>query len=144
VVGCGPIGLELAQSMARLGSKVVCFERGSVLLPREDPDAAQVLQKQLLDDGTAKIHSQTYLQTILLVLPGVELVFNCQVVKLEVLSDGGVYCAPWRSYALSVMVDGVLRVYHGDSVLNATGRVPNVVGLGLENVSFLALPCSTD
>lgn len=52
VVGCGPIGLELAQSMARLGSKVVCFERGSTLLPREDPDAAQLLQKQLLEDGT--------------------------------------------------------------------------------------------
>lgn len=116
VVGCGPIGLELAQSMARLGSKVVCFERGAVLLPREDPDAAQVLQKQLLDDG-------------------VELVFNCQIVKLEVMSDGGVYSAPWRSYALTVMVDGDLRLYHGDSILNATGRVPNVVGLGLEKES---------
>lgn len=65
---------------------------------------------------------------------GVELVFNCQVIKLEVLIDGNVYCAPWRSYALTVLVDGVERVYQADSVLNATGRVPNVVGLGLENV----------
>ena len=36
VVGCGPIGLELAQSMSRFGCKVICLERGSQLLTRED------------------------------------------------------------------------------------------------------------
>ena len=34
VIGCGPIGLELSQSMARFGSKVTCFELGPRLLPR--------------------------------------------------------------------------------------------------------------
>ena len=42
---------KLAQSMARLGSRVTCLERADRLMPREDPDAVAVLMKQLLEDG---------------------------------------------------------------------------------------------
>ena len=52
VIGCGPIGLELSQSMTRLGSSVTCLEMAPRLLPREDPDATTVLQQQLLEDGS--------------------------------------------------------------------------------------------
>src|SRR6266540_2289001 len=38
VIGGGPIGCELAQAFARLGSKVTLIEQGKRLLPREDPD----------------------------------------------------------------------------------------------------------
>jgi pyruvate/2-oxoglutarate dehydrogenase complex dihydrolipoamide dehydrogenase (E3) component len=51
VIGCGPIGLELSQSMARFGCQVICFEMGPRLLPREDPDAAEVLKRQMEADG---------------------------------------------------------------------------------------------
>jgi pyruvate/2-oxoglutarate dehydrogenase complex dihydrolipoamide dehydrogenase (E3) component len=51
VIGCGPIGLEMAQSFARFGCRVVCLEMGPRLLPREDPDATEVLRKQLDRDG---------------------------------------------------------------------------------------------
>ena len=51
LVGSGPIGVELAQAMVRFGSEVHCFERGPRLLPREDPEAVDVLHKQLLADG---------------------------------------------------------------------------------------------
>lgn len=51
VIGCGPIGLELAQAMARLGAKVICFQEGLELLPKDDREAVSILEKQLLDDG---------------------------------------------------------------------------------------------
>jgi len=51
VIGCGPIGLELSQCMARFGCFVTCLEVGSRILPREDPDASNLVAKQLLEDG---------------------------------------------------------------------------------------------
>ncbi len=47
VLGGGPIGCELGQVLARLGTKVTILQRGSQLLPREDSDVAEVLQRQL-------------------------------------------------------------------------------------------------
>jgi pyruvate/2-oxoglutarate dehydrogenase complex dihydrolipoamide dehydrogenase (E3) component len=50
VLGGGPIGVELAQAMRRLGSEVVIIERES-LLPREDREAAAVLRRTLQAEG---------------------------------------------------------------------------------------------
>ena len=41
VVGGGPIGAEMAQTFARLGSEVAVIERNGQLLNREDPAAAR-------------------------------------------------------------------------------------------------------
>ncbi|MBX9628302.1 MAG: FAD-dependent oxidoreductase [Gemmataceae bacterium] len=43
VIGGGPIGCELGQAFARLGSRVTLAARGGRLLPREDDDAAELL-----------------------------------------------------------------------------------------------------
>lgn len=51
VVGGGPIGCELAQAFARLGSEVHLVEAGPRLLPRDDPDAAAVVQAAIQADG---------------------------------------------------------------------------------------------
>jgi pyruvate/2-oxoglutarate dehydrogenase complex dihydrolipoamide dehydrogenase (E3) component len=51
VIGCGPIGLEMAQAFSCMGSVVTCLEFGAKILPREDPDAALLLQQALVDDG---------------------------------------------------------------------------------------------
>lgn len=50
VLGGGPIGAELAQAFARLGSQVVLVEAGS-LLGREDPEAVAVVRANLQADG---------------------------------------------------------------------------------------------
>ncbi|HEX6858791.1 MAG TPA: FAD-dependent oxidoreductase [Caulobacteraceae bacterium] len=50
VVGGGPIGLELGQAFARLGSKVTVFEADRCL-SREDPDLAAVVLDQLRAEG---------------------------------------------------------------------------------------------
>ncbi len=50
VLGGGPIGVELGQAFRRLGSEVVLVEAGT-LLGREDPDASEVVVRQLREDG---------------------------------------------------------------------------------------------
>jgi len=51
VLGGGPIGCELAQSFARLGTKVTLVEMAPQLLIREDSDAAKLVQDSLIADG---------------------------------------------------------------------------------------------
>jgi pyruvate/2-oxoglutarate dehydrogenase complex dihydrolipoamide dehydrogenase (E3) component len=53
VLGGGPIGCELGQAFARLGSQVTIVEGEPNLLPREDPYAAGLLLAALADDGVA-------------------------------------------------------------------------------------------
>jgi thioredoxin reductase len=51
VIGCGAVGLELAQCMARFGCQVVCVDAAKRLLPREDPDAGTQVHAQMVEDG---------------------------------------------------------------------------------------------
>jgi len=51
VLGGGPIGAELAQAFARLGSKVTVVEMADRLLPREDPEAGKLLAEKMTHDG---------------------------------------------------------------------------------------------
>ncbi|OOG22688.1 pyridine nucleotide-disulfide oxidoreductase [Thioalkalivibrio denitrificans] len=51
VLGAGPIGLELAQAFARLGSEVTLLEMAPRLLPAEDAEIAQMLQGHLAHEG---------------------------------------------------------------------------------------------
>ena len=56
IIGGGPIGAEMAQAFARLGSEVTLFERSSQILSREDSEAAAIVQKQFEIDGIKIIH----------------------------------------------------------------------------------------
>jgi pyruvate/2-oxoglutarate dehydrogenase complex dihydrolipoamide dehydrogenase (E3) component len=53
IIGAGPIGVEMAQAFARLGSKVTLFDIQDRILPREDADAAQIVYDALAKDGVA-------------------------------------------------------------------------------------------
>lgn len=50
VVGGGPLGCELAQAFARLGSRVVLVTRSGILT-KEDRDAVALVRRSLLSDG---------------------------------------------------------------------------------------------
>ena len=51
VLGGGPVGCELAQSFARLGSKVTQVEMGPRLMPREEVEVSALAQAALQADG---------------------------------------------------------------------------------------------
>ncbi|MEO0984675.1 MAG: FAD-dependent oxidoreductase [Cyanobacteria bacterium J06639_14] len=51
VIGAGPIGCELGQAFARLGSEVTILASRSLILPKEEPEAAQVVQDQMTAEG---------------------------------------------------------------------------------------------
>lgn len=107
VIGGGPIGCELAQAFARLGSAVTLFERGGRLLPRDDPDAAALVQAALARDG-------------------VRLVLDAAVTRVE--RRGHDRLVSWQQA-------GQAHEAAADELLVATGRMPTVDGLGLEAAS---------
>lgn len=51
IIGAGPIGLELGQAFNYLGSKVTILQRGSGILPKEDPEIAKILLERLKGEG---------------------------------------------------------------------------------------------
>jgi pyruvate/2-oxoglutarate dehydrogenase complex dihydrolipoamide dehydrogenase (E3) component len=51
ILGAGPIGCEMAQAFSRLGTAVTLVEEAPRVLPREDPDAAAIVARQLAADG---------------------------------------------------------------------------------------------
>jgi pyruvate/2-oxoglutarate dehydrogenase complex dihydrolipoamide dehydrogenase (E3) component len=55
VVGGGPVGVELAQSLARLGTAVAIIETAPHLLPREEAEASRVVTAALRADGVVVV-----------------------------------------------------------------------------------------
>lgn len=51
VIGAGPIGCELGQSFSRLGSEVTLLASRDVIMPKEDPEAAAVVQEHMSAEG---------------------------------------------------------------------------------------------
>ncbi len=112
VIGGGPIGCELSQAFGRLGSRVTLFEMGSHILPREDPDAAGIVQDAFVAEG-------------------VDLILNAKVV--EVSTEGG-------EKILHVEQEGSKREIRVDEILVGIGRAPNVDGLNLESAGIAYHP----
>lgn len=106
IIGAGPIGIEMAQAFQRLGSRVTVLSRGSQILPREDTDAAKVVETALSKDGVTFAYNLTF--------KGVESRGEKPPVAIVVEDAHGE------------------RSLEFDALLIATGRKPNVTGLGLE------------
>jgi mercuric reductase len=102
VIGGGYIGAELAQMFARAGVEVTLVCR-SRLLPEAEPEIGTALTGHFMDEGIAVISGITY-RTIRKTADGV---------------------------ALTVHRDGKDVTIDADQVLVATGRAPNIEGLGL-------------
>lgn len=109
VVGAGPIGCELSQAFARLGSRVTTFDVLPGILPREDPDAAALVERALRRDG-------------------VELALGATIE--EARPDSGAI----RLVHVDGDGDGERRETVCDELLVAAGRTPNVEGLGLSEI----------
>ncbi len=106
VIGAGPIGCELAQSFARFGSRVCLIERSDHILPREDTDAATIVQTQMAKDG-------------------VSFLFDASITKIE--SRG-------QEKVVHYDQNGGHHECAVDDILVGIGRAPNVENLDLETV----------
>ncbi|MDX9820692.1 MAG: FAD-dependent oxidoreductase [Syntrophales bacterium] len=107
VLGGGPIGLEIAQAFGRLGSKVTVVEFLDQILGPEDADLADILRKRLEAEG-------------------VEIRVSTKAVR-----------ARMRGSAIVLTVapaagEGLPQDIEADALLVATGRKPNIAGLGLD------------
>jgi pyruvate/2-oxoglutarate dehydrogenase complex dihydrolipoamide dehydrogenase (E3) component len=105
VIGAGPIGCEMAQAFARLGSAVVVLDVADRILGRDDPDASALLQRAMEADGVR---------------------FDLGVTAERVEGDGG------RAGRVVCRVGAETDSLEFDALLVATGRRPRTANLGLE------------
>jgi pyruvate/2-oxoglutarate dehydrogenase complex dihydrolipoamide dehydrogenase (E3) component len=102
VLGGGVVGCELAQLFRRLGSEVDLVQIGPKLLPREDDEAGTLLADCLREEGV-RIHTCTEAEEV--------------------------ECSHTDCFHLRVPGGEDIQA---DRLLVATGRRPNVEGMGLE------------
>ena len=112
VVGGGPIGMEIAQSFARLGSEVTVIEKGVQILGRSDRQASEVLADQLRKEG-------------------LDLRLETSLTKFS--TENGVSIAHIES-------ESGKKEIETDAVLMSIGRKPNITGMGLDKAGVKTDP----
>jgi len=108
VLGGGPIGCELSQAFAKLGSKVTMIEMADQLMGREDTDVAEIITQRFQEDG---INVMTNHKAIKITNEGSEKIIHCE-------SGNGVVEVPF------------------DDILVAVGRKANSDGMNLEKLGI--------
>ena len=106
VLGGGPIGSELAQSFARLGSHVTQVEMLARIMMREDEEVSELAKKSLEQDG-------------------VQVLTEHKALRLEKDGDNKI---------LIVEYQGKEKRIEFDQLICAVGRVARLTGYGLEDI----------
>jgi pyruvate/2-oxoglutarate dehydrogenase complex dihydrolipoamide dehydrogenase (E3) component len=115
VLGGGPIGSELAQCFARLGSEVTLVEQDAHLLGREDPEASEAVMIRFQQEGLDLRLGHTAKEFVL---------------------ENGEKCLIAEHQGLPVKI-------MFDQALVALGRVANVKGYGVEELGITLSPRKT-
>lgn len=124
VLGGGSIGCELGQAFARLGARVTLVEALPRVLGREDPDAAALVHRRLVEDG-------------------VEVLTGHRAVRVDPGGTTGGAAGPGASaQAGRIMLStggtgGTGAAVDYDALLVAVGRAPRSGGLGLDRAGVL-------
>lgn len=105
ILGGGPIAIEMAQAFQRLGSSVRVIQRSASILRREEPELAEMVRAQLASEG-------------------VEVFTETETSNVAHDADG---------YHITIHQGGTERTVHGDALLVALGRTPDLTSLQLEN-----------
>lgn len=106
VLGGGPIGCELAQSFARLGSNVAQVEMLPRIMIREDEEVSELTKRSLESDG-------------------VQVLTEHKALRLEKEGDNKI---------LVVEFEGKEKRIEFDDLICAVGRVARLSGYGLEDI----------
>src|SRR5437773_9255814 len=110
VLGGGPIGCELAQTFRRLGVQLTIVQRGDQLLPREDRDVAEFLERRLINEGVRIIkHADA---------------------RSVATSDAGKVAVQLLDRQSDRLAE---RTFFADALLVAIGRNPNLQSLDLKS-----------
>ena len=115
VLGGGPIGSELSQAFARLGSNVTQVERNKRLIPKEDPEVSQMVLESFQNDGINVLVGHTP--------------------KRFFKRDGKDF--------LECEINGNSVEVEFDTLLIALGRKANTRGFGLEELGVELTPQKT-
>jgi len=110
VLGGGPIGCELTQTFCRLGTHVTMIQRGDQLLPREDRDVAEFLERRLINEGVRIIKGAN--------------------VRAVATTDAGKVALEFLDRQSGQMAE---RTFFADALLVAIGRSPNLQSLDLKS-----------
>jgi len=108
VLGGGPIGCELAQAFARLGSRVTQVEMLPRLLPREDPEVSEMVRHKFAEEG-------------------VDVLLRHKAKQFKIEES--------RKILIAESDGGEVRIEF-DQVLCAVGRVARTRGYGLEELGI--------
>jgi len=106
VMGAGPIGCELAQAFARLGSTVTLVDMQDRVLPREDADVSACIAARFGEEG-------------------IRIITGARVNRIEAAGSG---------HAAVIERQGSLDRVEFDRVLVAVGRQANTENLGLKSL----------
>ncbi len=112
IIGGGQYGVEIAQLMATFGTKVYIAEQAGRLLPHQDPEVGELIERVLSEQKGATVltHSRV----------------------LSVEKEG-------LAKKITISRGGVEKHIKADEILTATGRLPNV-DFGLENATVKYTP----
>ncbi len=104
IVGGGPIGVELGQSLHRLGAQVTIIQGPDRIMPKEDPEVSAAITKVLQNEG-------------------ITIVTNARLSKASRNGDKKVVTAKQGDQLLT---------FEADEILLCLGRQPNIENLNLE------------
>jgi len=108
VLGANAVGLELAQTFARAGTRVTLLELLPRIAPFEDEEISQALQDYLVEEG-------------------LKIVTGFQTTRVEKLNG---------RYILTGIQGDQEITFDAEQLLVATGRRPNTAGLGLDEAGI--------
>lgn len=106
ILGGGPIGCELAQAFARLGSSVTLIEMSERIMTKEDIDATEVVTQSLQNEGVNVLTSH-------------------KALRIEKTSE--------KKFLICEQTGQEVKIEF-DQILFALGRRANVSGFGLEKI----------
>ena len=110
ILGGGPIAIEMAQAFNRLGTRITVIQRSGQILSREDKDLADTVMERLSREGVA---------------------FALGASIVSIAEKNGSKEVTFKNN------EGGIKTLAADALFVATGRAPNVNGLGLENIGLV-------
>lgn len=114
IVGGGVIGIEWASMLVDFGVKVTVIEYGDRILPTEDAEVSNEMEKHLVKRG-------------------VEVIKNAKILPESIELQDGI--------KISTAINGENHSFFAEKLLVAVGRVGNIEGIGLDNTE---IECESD